>query len=128
MDPAPILLKSTEALKIGGALLFSMPNMEAIASHFWRRWSPDNWSKHVFHSTQLINSRLREFGFLSMGNFYFGIPFFKMAEWEVESIWQIPLNLMQKLASALARVLPVLPRMGHRMISMERCFSAYKGK
>lgn len=127
VDPTPILVKSAEALKPGGSLLFTMPNLEAAATRFWAKWSPSNWALHVFHPTDVVNARLGELGFHSMRTFYFGVPFFKMVEWEVKSVWQYPVNVMQKLGSAAARIVPGGPRMGHRLISMERCFCARKG-
>lgn len=127
VDPMPMLKKSVEALKPGGILLFSMPNMEAIAARFWRKWSPENWSKHVFHSTKSIQSALIELGLVDVDNFYFGVPFFKAAEWENESSMQYAVDAMQKLGSASARVFPIYHRVGHRLISMERGFCAKMG-
>lgn len=126
VDPMPILLKSAAALKPGGSLLFSMPNMEAIAAKLWKKWSPDNWSKHIFHPADLINSQLSEIGFCNIESFYFGVPFVKISDWEVKSIAQYPVDLMQKFSSASARVLPAMYRMGHRLVSMERGFYARK--
>ena len=127
VDPMPILRKSAAALKPGGSLLFSMPNMEAAAAQLWKKWSPENWSKHIFHPTELLYTQLSEIGFCNISSFYFGVPFFKMAEWEVKSVAQYPVDLMQKLASASARIfLPLNHGMGHRLVSMERIFCARK--
>ncbi|MGH8548485.1 MAG: class I SAM-dependent methyltransferase [Methylococcales bacterium] len=126
LDPLPILEKSAHALKPGGDLLFSVPNMEAMAAVLWKKWSPENWSKHVFHSTDLIESTLRRVGFGEIRSFYFGVPFFKTIEWERRSFAQVPVDLLQKIGSASARVFPMYHRLGHRLISMERGFCARK--
>ena len=128
VDPLPILRKSAEALKPGGTLLFSMPNMEAVAARLWKKWSPENWSKHVLHPTELIESTLSEIEFRDISSFYFGVPFFKTVEWETKSVAQYPVDLMQTLGSAAARIFPVWHRMGHRLVSMERGFCARKGE
>lgn len=127
-DPLPILQKSADALKPGGKVLFSMPNMEAVSAALWKKWSPENWSKHVLHPSELIESSLRQAGFADIRSFYFGVPFFKTVEWEKRSFAQWPIDLLQKAGSASARVFPVYHRLGHRLISMERGFSARKAE
>lgn len=126
VDPWPILQKTDDALKAGGGVLFSMPNMEAAAARLWEKWSPDNWSKHVFHSNELVEGTLKKLGFSDIECFYFGIPFFKTAEWERSGLSQRLVDFLQKIGSASARVLPVCHRMGHRLVSMERGFCARK--
>ncbi len=124
VDPRPLLEKSALALKPGGSMLFSMPNMEAFASRLWARWSPDNWGVHVWHSEQGVLQCLAGVGLVDVRSFHFGIPFVKMAPWERRTPAQYPFDLLQKLASASARVLPVYHRWGHRKLSMERGFVA----
>jgi len=127
IDPKPMLKKSFEALNPGGSLIFSMPNMEAFAARYWQKWCPDSWSKHIFHSTELIQATLSELGFTYVECFYFGVPCIKAANWETKSPLQPSLDLIQKILSASARIFPVYHKLGHRRISMERGFFARKG-
>lgn len=125
LDPRPLLEKSVAALAPGGALLFSMPNMQALAAGLWKRWSPDNWSKHVLHSDEAVLSVLRDLGLHEVRGFHYGIPFIKMEAWERRlPAVQWPFDALQKLGSASARVVPVFHRWGHRSLSMERGFFA----
>lgn len=124
VDPRPLLEKSALALKPGGVLVFSMPNMEAFASRLWARWSPENWGVHVWHSEQTVMRCLAEIGLVEVRSFHFGMPFVKMSPWERRTPSRYPFDLLQKLASASARVLPVYHRWGHRKLSMERGFIA----
>ncbi len=126
VDPRPLLAKSAAALNPGGSLIFSMPNMEAFAAQLWERWSPDNWSAHVWHSEQTVLSCLAELGLSDVHSFHFGVPFVKMGTWERRTAAQYPFDLLQKVASASARVLPLFHRWGHRRLSMERGFVARK--
>lgn len=128
VDPMPILRKSAEALKPGGVLLFSMPNMEAAAAKLWKTWCPENWSKHIFHPAELIESNLNEIGLQGVGSFYFGVPFIKTADWEIKSAAQLPVDLLQKLGSVSSRIFPVFHKLGHRLVSMERGFYAKKSE
>ena len=126
IDPQPILEKSFAALKNNGRLLFSMPNMEAFGAHLWKRWCPENWSKHVFHSQALIEKTLREIGFSKVVSFHFGVPFLKGAPWERVAMGQRPIDLLQKVCSASARAVPIFHKYGNKYISMERGFMAIK--
>jgi SAM-dependent methyltransferase len=124
VDPRPLLEKSAAALKPGGTLLFSMPNMEALAARLWERWSPDNWQKHVMHSDDLVVRTLADLGLTGVRAFHFGVPFFKMGLWERRSPLQVPISALQMFGSATARVLPIFHRFGWRRLSMERGFIA----
>jgi len=124
LDPRPLLATSAAALKPGGSLMFYMPNMEALAARLWKRWSPANWGVHIWHSDELVLRNMHELGLTDIQSFHYGIPFVKMAPWEQASPIQLPFDLLQKIASASARILPIYHRVGHRKISMERGFSA----
>lgn len=127
IDPRPLLAKSAAALAPGGALMFSMPNMEALAAGLWKRWSPNNWANHILHTDDLIVHTLSELGLADVRAFHFGIPAVKMDNWERRTPVQYPFDLLQKLGSASARLLPVFHRWGHRSLSMERGFFARRG-
>ena len=126
IDPGPMLEKSYCALKNNGRLLFSMPNMEAVGAQLWKNWCPENWSKHVFHSKELIEKTLNEIGFSTIESFHYGVPFLKGAEWEIDAMGQRPIDLLQKVCSASARVVPIFHKYGNKHISMERGFIAVK--
>jgi SAM-dependent methyltransferase len=124
VDPRPLLEKSVAALNPGGTLIFSMPNMEAFASRLWKRWNPDNWGVHVWHCEETVLRCLADLGLSDVLSFHFGVPFVKMGPWETRTAAQYPFDLLQLVASASARVLPVYHRWGHRKLSMERGFVA----
>lgn len=127
LDPRQILEKSVISLKPGGKVLFSMPNMTAVGAALWRKWAPDNWSKHVLHDSSTLQAILVDLGATQFSAFHFGIPMVKIADWEQPSLLQLPVNLLQKVASASARVAPVFHRVGHSSFSMERGFMATVG-
>jgi len=126
IDPKPMLEKSFSALKDNGTLLFSMPNMEAIGAHLWKSWCPDNWSKHVLHSRELIEQTLQDIGFSRIKSFHYGVPCLKAAQWEVASLAQHPIDALQKVCSVSARLMPIFHKYGNKHISMERGFIAVK--
>lgn len=125
-DPTFLIQKSYDLLCDDGELIFSMPNMEAYGALLWKRWSPDNWSKHVHHNDQTIESALKQSGFVNIEKFYYGIPFFKICDWETKSKLQIPVDGLQRLASLATRVIPKIGIYGGRRYSMERGFIARK--
>jgi 2-polyprenyl-3-methyl-5-hydroxy-6-metoxy-1,4-benzoquinol methylase len=125
-DPTPVLSKSADALKSRGRLLFSMPNMEGIGARYWKRWSPQSWGMHVFHPRALIASSLSAVGFFEPDAFFFGMPFFKITDWEERHVAQLSLDLMQKAASGSARIFPLYHRIGTKSLSMERGYCARK--
>ena len=121
-DPAMIIDRSVKLLADGGQLLFSMPNMRSAASHLWRLWSPDNWSKHVFHEDKALTQLMSSAGLVDLRAFHFGIPHVKAANWERGSVMQLPADLAQTIASASARFLPIFHKVGGRRWSSERGF------
>ncbi len=125
-DPLPLLAHSARCLRPGATLLFSMPNMEAMGAGLWRRWSPENWSRHVFHPDQRVLACLDAAGFDGAIAFHFGVPCIKMAPWEHPGRLAPLVDAAQKGLSAAARVLPVFDRVGHRRLSMERGFLAVR--
>jgi len=125
-DPKFLIQKSYDLLCEDGELIFSMPNMEAYGALLWKKWSPDNWSKHVYHSDQTIESALKMSGFVNIEKFYYGLPFFKIGDWEIKSNYQFPVDNLQRLASLASRVFPKIGIYGDRLYSMERGFIARK--
>jgi hypothetical protein len=113
-------------LKPGGKLLFSMPNMNSFAAKFWRRWCPQNWSKHVLHHPEKVIALLNQCGFVNTKFFYYGVPAIKCADWEKSSKFQYLLKPLQIISSVSVRALPIFHAFGSKEISMEVGFYAEK--
>ena len=124
-DPIPLLKKSFDLIKPGGQLLFTMPNMVSFGAIFWKKWAPDSWSKHHYHTDEVIKDALKSIGFEAGEIFYFGLPLIT-SPWERKNIFTILLSLSQSFVSAVARVLPICSFLTSRKISSERGFHAYK--
>jgi SAM-dependent methyltransferase len=128
-DPAPIIQRSADLLKPGGVLLFSMPNMDAWGARIWRKRSPGNWSKHLYHPDSAIADACRAAGFEQPGVFFFGYPLVHITEWEsTDLLSRICSRVLAKAALATAAIgwlFPVYHR-GVRQISVERGFVARK--
>jgi 2-polyprenyl-3-methyl-5-hydroxy-6-metoxy-1,4-benzoquinol methylase len=81
-DPVPVLRVCRAALRSGGRVLFSTPNMEAWAAHGWARYSPRNWSRHVLHDQAALRRACAAAGLEFECEFYFGGVALQMAGWE----------------------------------------------
>jgi 2-polyprenyl-3-methyl-5-hydroxy-6-metoxy-1,4-benzoquinol methylase len=116
-DPLPMLRACQAALRPGGRLLFSMPNMDAWAAIAWARFSPANWAKHVYHSDQGIRRACEDAQFEVNSTFYFGGVAVEMANWERSGAVPFLLNCGQRFANLASRFMPDL---GNRRLCMER--------
>jgi SAM-dependent methyltransferase len=124
-DPLALIEKSSQLLLPGGQLVFTMPNMESLGSLAWKKWAPNNWSKHFYHSNNSIFEAMAKCGLSPNIHWHFGMPLVSSA-WETINIQTRILNVLQKIVSILFRVFPFLGLYGCKYLSSERGFHAYK--
>jgi 2-polyprenyl-3-methyl-5-hydroxy-6-metoxy-1,4-benzoquinol methylase len=125
-DPLPVLLASSRPLRANGRLIFTMPNMAAIGAKLWSRTAPANYSKHVFHSDEEIESALHRSGLRLEKKFYFGPPLFRMAPPERPSMVAAVANLGHIFVCAFQTAFPSAFTTGWSAISSCRGFIALK--
>lgn len=124
-DPLPLINKCANLLKPGGQLLFTMPNMEAFGAQAWKKWAPNNWSKHYLHTEEAVLTAMNNAGFSSLESGHFGMPMVG-STWEVNNAYTTTLTGLQRGVSLMARIFPVLATIGHKCISSERVFHGVK--
>jgi 2-polyprenyl-3-methyl-5-hydroxy-6-metoxy-1,4-benzoquinol methylase len=119
-DPAPLVRISADLLSPGGKLFLSMPNMRALGACFWRKWSPELWSKHIYHSDLAIRKACSEAGLRVRDTFHFGKPMVQQCPWERGGRLQSVVTFGQRVADQTGE-LPILDR-GMGWISAHRGF------
>lgn len=124
-DPVPLINKCANLLNHGGQLLFTMPNMDAMGAKAWKRWAPNNWSKHYHHSDQAVLNAMSNAGFTQLTNGHFGMPLVASA-WETSNIYTTALTGLQGGVSLASRLFPAVARGGNSRISSERVFHGIK--
>lgn len=122
--PVAVLRRSAELLAPGGQVVFSMPNLAGLSSVLWRRWSPENWSHHVYHDVEEVREAAAAAGLRLTQHFHYGFPCVKIADWERRGVLPSLASGVQMLLTASAVALPVFHRWGGRAVSMERGFVA----
>jgi 2-polyprenyl-3-methyl-5-hydroxy-6-metoxy-1,4-benzoquinol methylase len=106
-DPKIILKKCQQLLTPGGIVIFSMPNMVAYGARFWKKWAPQNWSRHIYHSDSIIEDACNSSGLKLISRFYWGIPMFRATRWEKNGILQLFVTGMQVGCNVLGILLPI---------------------
>jgi 2-polyprenyl-3-methyl-5-hydroxy-6-metoxy-1,4-benzoquinol methylase len=125
VDPEKVLRISAQALAPGGAMVFSMPNMQAWAAGLWRKYAPKNHSHHIFHSDTDLSTACERLGLNFMPSVHWGVPLIRIAPWERGGPWLHLLTAAQLTTYAIAAVLPVFG-WGSSGFSNERLFFALK--
>jgi SAM-dependent methyltransferase len=106
-DPVPILRACSAALRPGGRVLFSMPNMEAWAAWGWAHFSPQNWSKHILHDEVALRRACAAADLEFERGFYFGGVAVQMAAWERRGVVPALLGSTQRAVRYASRRLGV---------------------
>jgi 2-polyprenyl-3-methyl-5-hydroxy-6-metoxy-1,4-benzoquinol methylase len=120
-DPYSILQLCSECVKPGGQVIFTMPNMEAWGSKLWKKWSPLDWERHIFHSDPQIIEAARRAGLKFQEVFYWGTPLIQITAWEKTGGIQSGIRIIQRAFSLLGKLIPIYHH-GTRKISMHRGF------
>lgn len=120
-DPSSVLKLCSDLLKPNGKVIFTMPNMEAWGSALWRRWSPEDWARHIYHSDEQIQKACDQVGLEVKERFYWGAPLIQISTWEKRGILQSIFRIIQRAFSLLGKLIPIY-HYGTRKISMHRGF------
>jgi hypothetical protein len=103
-----------------------MPNMAARGAKLWSMTAPLNYSKHVFHSDDVLDESLSRAGFQLTRKFHFGPPLFRMAPPEENTIVSAGANLAHIAAYGIQALAPGIFVNGSSSISSNRGFVALK--
>jgi 2-polyprenyl-3-methyl-5-hydroxy-6-metoxy-1,4-benzoquinol methylase len=120
-DPSTVLSLCADLIKPGGKIIFTMPNMEAWGSTLWRKWSPEDWERHIYHSDKDIQEACKQTGLELQEIFYWGAPLIQITTWEKRGILQTFVRIKQRAFSLLGKLIPIYHR-GTKRISMHRGF------
>ena len=123
LHPEMVLNLTASLLKPGGKTFFTMPNMQAFAACFWRRFAPVDWSKHTYHSDEVIRTACDSAGLRLERSFYWGSPLLQITKWETPGIVPISLTFLQRCFGLLNKMVPYY-HLGIRPISSLRGFVA----
>jgi len=119
-DPTPLLRKCADLLNPDGRLVFAVPNMEALGARLWRRYSPRNWSTHVFHSDDRIRMSCEAVDLRLDRVFFFGWPLLQIAPWESRAAGLVLVSGLQRLTNLASPLYSA----GTRSLSCYRGFVA----
>ena len=122
-DPVPVLRVCQSALAPAGKVVFSMPNMEAWGSTLWRRWSPENWALHIYHSDNVVENACASAGLQLIKKFYWGRPMLQRTLWERTGFLPKTVSIIQRSINLVNKIVPIY-QYGSRWMSMERGFVA----
>ena len=122
-DFSGIFKTCRKLLAPGGQMLFSVPNMHCFGARAWRKWSPYNWSKHIYHPDSLVESVCDETGFVIKERYFCGVPMLGLAIYEKKNLVSRFCSLVQKANVVLSGIVfPFWDRVGHPSFSTERYF------
>jgi hypothetical protein len=105
--------------RLSPSMIFSMPNMLAWGMAEWRRYSPENFRRHIFHSDETVIEACRTAGYTCKPAFY-GAPFISITPVEVRTVLSRSLSACQTWACRLGNILPY--EYGYKRISEHRVF------
>lgn len=126
-DPGSVLKLCVDWVKPGGKIIFTMPNMEAWGSVLWKKWSPKDWLRHIYHSDQAIEKASKRAGLKVEDIFYWGAPLIQITAWEKRGPLQAIVRIVQRSFSLLGKLIPIYHH-GAKRISMHRGFVLSKPK
>lgn len=121
-DPDLILFLSSRLLKLGGHLVFTMPNLAATGAWFWKRCSPSNHAAHIFHNDQVVIEACERAGLKLVRLFHSGPPLVRMAAPEKFRVLSIPISFIHAVLLLLGRLFPSMYVSGNAAISETRGF------
>jgi len=106
-DVAALMELCRVLLAPGGTLLFTMPNMKALGSYFWRNMAPSNWRTHIYHSDRRIRSECASVGLCVVETFHTGSPLLQITRWERENAGTHLLTFGQRAFDRVGTIVPI---------------------
>lgn len=120
-NPREIFRVSNNLLRPGGIMIFSMPNMRAFGEILWKKFSKDDWERHIYHSKADICKAGEVEGFELVDSFYWGPPLIQIAPNTNKKMLIYILTMIQYAFTGLGMLIP-LYHIGHEKISVHRGF------
>lgn len=126
-NPIEIFYITQKLLKPSGALIFTMPNMEAFGVSLWKKYDTEDFNTHIFHSDENIHQLAMDSGFSVHSIYYWGPPIlFNAGYWfKGKSLLRPIVNFFVRCLSAINSFIPIY-HLGHRKISAHRAFVLIK--
>lgn len=121
-DPTELFELSARVLKRSGVLFFTMPNMAAFGAHLWRRWNPENWSAHHYHTDDVIVRACRRAGLRVSCRFHFGRPLLQLTPWECPGLLPSAVTMLRSGTNAVHALWPRIFERGLPWLSMHRAY------
>jgi 2-polyprenyl-3-methyl-5-hydroxy-6-metoxy-1,4-benzoquinol methylase len=123
-DPAPTLAVSARLARPGGLVVFTMPNLAARGAALWKRFAPDNFAKHVYHSDAVVRAACEAAGLVIERQFHAGPPLVRMAPPERGGAAAQLTNVLHAALCGLGTLAPGLYVDGTPWLSSQRGFVA----
>ena len=98
-----------------------MPNMDAWGAFFWRKLSPDDWQRHIYHSDEDIRKACDSVGLELREVFFWGPPLIQIAPYRYKELFKVILTLIHYGFILLGMLLPIY-HYGLKKISVHRVF------
>jgi 2-polyprenyl-3-methyl-5-hydroxy-6-metoxy-1,4-benzoquinol methylase len=125
-DPFPTLDISARLVRSGGLVIFTMPNMAAFGTRFWKRYSPANYGAHIYHSDEAVKKACKAAGLLLVRTFHAGVPLVRMAPAERYPVGAFFINIAHTALLTIGAILPGFYLRGTSYLSNTRGFVARK--
>lgn len=126
IDPNPVMEVSSKALKSGGKLIFSMPNMRAVGTGLWKKYDIEDYNKHYYHSDESIINSAKLAGLVFEKKFYWGPPLLSnIGYWKTNKLFSEVVKSIVRILALINRVVPFFHK-GNSLLSSGRAFVFYK--
>jgi 2-polyprenyl-3-methyl-5-hydroxy-6-metoxy-1,4-benzoquinol methylase len=120
-NPEDILNKCFQFVKPGGKIIFTMPNMLAKGSWFWKNLNKSDWEKHIYHSDETIQKSCGNIGLNLLDKFYWGAPLIQISPINRNEFFKKILHFIQYITYFIGMLIPIY-HLGSVKISMHRGF------
>ena len=122
-NPKEVFEISSRILKNSGAVVFTMPNMDAYGANLWKKYDTEDFEQHVYHSDEYLYKLAKDTGFNVSSIYYWGPPlYFNAGYWFKNKFFlKFVINFFVRVVNIINRIFPLF-RYGHKKISAHRAF------